>query len=388
MPNKERMTVFQQVRQHIEKVLQNHATEPIVVYTGIGTAAGYLSANGTLEAANYHQYPPFLQELKQRHQNLRLYIILIDPRQEDPPYLTKMEPYRKLHNGTDTCWLTLDGFTRVYVWRTNVGTVVDLPLADEKEAANDNISFVDITTELVALNAFAVEHSICTFYHDFTGRRNHLLAEYFDKDPHVRGHLDYIIYGFSARQDHGCYFDLTNDACFYAYHFDKGLRFRHPLLRVFNYFHFINMGLSNQQMQTVIEQGNYNKAMLARITAQGAAIINGIKTKFRNQAFATLRLIYNMMTDDDDDDNNIQNLNFCQELAPEMRVIVRQRLIERQHAVLFEELMHYFGKLLDPLVFLAQIDVTGYEMLSLVVNGEADPYNWYDVMLTFLPPSP
>ena len=43
-------------------------------------------------------------------------------------------------------------------------------------------NYINITDQLRHLNNFAINNNITTLYHDFSGRRNALLAEYFDKE--------------------------------------------------------------------------------------------------------------------------------------------------------------------------------------------------------------
>jgi hypothetical protein len=78
--------------QDIYQDIQNKSAlsrEPVFIYTGVGTAAGLRNADGTLELKNYHQYPPILQDLKNLIPALKLYIVLLDPCQECPPYMIK-----------------------------------------------------------------------------------------------------------------------------------------------------------------------------------------------------------------------------------------------------------------------------------------------------------
>ena len=70
----------------IEKISNIPLENPVFIYTGVGTS-GSVDHNGILQLQNYHQYPPFLQNLKNTIPNLHIFIILIDPYQETPPYM-------------------------------------------------------------------------------------------------------------------------------------------------------------------------------------------------------------------------------------------------------------------------------------------------------------
>jgi len=339
---------------------------PIVVYTGIGTAASPSLETSQLELANYHQFPPFLQEMKQNIPLMQLYILLIDPRQEDPPYLL-----------TDPRIKNVGGGVHVYSWRVDVGT----------ELNNNEYgpSFIDITANLQALNAFAIENHITTFYHDFTGRPNNLLAEFFDEDPSLKGHYDHIIYGLNARQDLGCYFDLTAAGCYYAYQVvdedeDKNM------LKVFNYY--------NETDDDQINDYLIGDLDFTRINVQRGLIISQVKALFRNRAFSKLRQVLAKATNDEPPNGNGNDLppngndlppneHFTDDIAlPSLRDKILQCIYQKKYFALFEILLHYYAKPLDRVAKILQLDLTGYEILEFII--QAEPYQWYDELQKFL----
>lgn len=340
---------------------------PIVVYTGIGTAASPSLETGQLEMANYHQFPPFLQEMKRNIPLMQLYILLIDPRQEDPPYLIT-DP--RLNN------INKNGLF-VYSWREDVGTVLNKqPLNDEYEPP-----FIDITANLQTLNAFAIKNCVTTFYHDFTGKPNHLLAEFFDEDATLNGHYDHIIYGLNARQDLGCYFDLTAAGCYYAYRMvDKDVGKK--MLTVFNYYHDTDDQM-NQYLTSELDE--------ERINVQRELIISQVKALFRNRAFSKMRHVYAKAVQSDDDGNDgLQrdndepcNEHFTDDIAlPTLRQKIVDQLRQKKYFALFENLVHYYAKPLDRVAKILQLDLTGYEILEFILQSE--PYQWYDELQKFL----
>ena len=106
--------------------------EPVLIYIGIGTFAGLLSfknddeGNPThisfLEEKNYHQYPPFIRHLKQTVPNLHLYIILIDPMQENPLYLLGDREYThdEFYEESPDKYTSFDGMIQINVLRRGV----------------------------------------------------------------------------------------------------------------------------------------------------------------------------------------------------------------------------------------------------------------------------
>jgi hypothetical protein len=381
------LNVFYRVQEHILQHTSNREA-PTVIYTGIGTAAGLLNNEGVLEAANYHQYPPFVQELKQLYADagLQLYIILIDPRQEEPPYHVKHDPLVEYVTdgsssiNTSKSYHSLDDTTHIYVWRAAVGTIVDrepVDDADEQQRLDLRPDQVDITSDLEALNAFAIEQGICTLYHDFTGRRNNLLAEYFD--PALQGHLDHIIYGFSARQDHGCYFNLLDEGCFLASKLVKNS------IVLFNYFQYAHDDRLLDQEATAASASAATTAatfpayMQSRIKNQATLIIDGVLALLRNHGFSVLRLAHGWLTGQNDP-AEVVNFYFCRQLAPTMHRLFRQRFAAGQFAQLFDDLVHYYAQRLAIVVQLKHLDLTAIEIMTFVVEGEPEPYRWYDAL--------
>jgi len=349
--------MFDVIMREIETSLKARVG-PIVVYTGIGTAASPSLETGQLEMGNYHQFPPFLQEMKQNIPFMELYILLIDPRQEDPPYLL-----------TDPRIKSLGGGIHVYSWRVDVGTVLN-----NNEYGQP---FVDITANLQTLNAFAIENHITTFYHDFTGKPNNLLAEFFDEDPSLKGHYDHIIYGLNARQDLGCYFDLTAVGCYYAYKVvDENM------LKVFNYYNETDDD-DDQISDYLIGDLNFT-----RINAQRDLIISQVKSLFRNKAFTKLRQVLAKAVPPSDNINDNEtpytnNEYFTDDIAlPTLRENINEQLYQKKYFVVFENLLHYYAKPLDRVVKMLQLDITGYEILEFII--QTDPYQWYDELQKFL----
>jgi hypothetical protein len=376
------LNVFTHVREHILQHTSNREA-PTVIYTGIGTAAGLVNAEGVLEPANYHQYPPFVQELKQLYTDagLQLYIILIDPRQEEPPYHVQHDPLVEYvtdginsSSSSSKSYHSLDDTTHIYVWRAAVGTVVDRELSDEQRL-DLRPDQVDITSDLEALNAFAIEQGICTLYHDFTGRRNNLLAEYFD--PALQGHLDHIIYGFSARQDHGCYFNLLDEGCFFASKLVK------KSIVLFNYFQYAHddrpMDPSVAAAAAAAAAATFAAYMQGRIKHQATLIIDGVLALLRNHGLSVLRLAHGWLTGQNDP-AEVVNFYFCRQLAPTMHRLFRQRFAAGQFAQLFDDLVHYYAQRLAIVVQLKQLDLTAQEIMTFVIEGEPEPYRWYDAL--------
>ena len=208
-------TIFTDIKERITIIPHD---ECVFIYIGVGTYAGLKNKDGILEPQNYHQYPPFLQDLKNSIPNLNLFIVLIDPMQEQPPY---MIADKGLANAAPSPTIA------IYSLLKSVYT-------DPYECYGDD--FINITEELRDLNKYAMAENITLLYHDFTGRRNSLLADYFDEE--LGEHLNHIVYGLSARQDHGCYFDLTAPESYFSWR-NEGGNHKRTYIILFNIYYYL-----------------------------------------------------------------------------------------------------------------------------------------------------
>ena len=156
----------------INKIRNIPLEEPVFIYTGVGAAAGSVDENGILQLQNYHQYPPFLQNLKNTIPNLHIFIILIDPYQETPPYMAtdknlilgpnEMAPNEianemgpnemgpnDILNDPIEYYSNKNKNINVYVMRKCVYT----------DPYQPNNNYINITDQLRNLNSFAIDNS-------------------------------------------------------------------------------------------------------------------------------------------------------------------------------------------------------------------------------------
>ena len=219
------------VKKEIMKVPTAH---PVFIYVGVGAASATLG-KAPLPADQYQQFPPFLQNMRNTIADLHLFLVLIDPYQENPPQVAMDYDLRakeaqnvKEDQAKEDHFSNNEGTFHVFVSRQAVYTDADL-LKDYSER------YHNITEPLRDLNTFAKENRASLLYHDFSGRKTALVAEYFDKEN--QDHLDQIIYGLSAREDRGCFFDLTQLNAFSPFRLDTTAE--RPVVRMFNYYKFI-----------------------------------------------------------------------------------------------------------------------------------------------------
>lgn len=363
--------------------------EPVFIYTGVGTAAGMRNTDGVLELANYHQYPPLLQDLKNIYPSLRLFIVLIDPYQESPPYMIKdidIDYNNTLYKDSkeekdDEKKQTVDIYDllqkniTVYTYRKNVITAPHIDPLNMKDG------YIDITSELHDLNHFAFyKHNVTTLYHDFTGRRNDILAEYFDDE--IGGEdLDHIIYGLSTREDHGCYFDLTALGTYMPYRLlNVGNGYKR--ISFFNIFKYIHTNSLDTMKNEMVAFPPYMQSM---ILSQQESVITTIKNDFKNNIFTTMRVLLRLIRGEEEKEG-INNFYMFHYISQTKRVLIEELYQEGRYKELFDYLLDFFSKKMDIMAKLKEMDMTGRELIGFIINEhDKNIYNWSNTLNSFFP---
>jgi hypothetical protein len=365
-----------------QEILKAPKHEPVFIYVGIGTLAGLLRPDGTLAPENYHQYPPFVQDLHNRIPCLNVFLVLIDPRQENPPYLLRDFPLKEVNRDH---YVSPNGHLQVFVHRKVVYTDPD------DEANYTEQGGINITALLRDLNDFTLANRASLLYHDFTGRRTGDIAEYFDRD--YAPNLDQIVYAMSAREHHGCYFDLTKPDAYFAIKIhadvvanDNGNFVNtRPILKMFNYFKYI---VQDYYEKAAEEIKSYPSYMHPFIEEQRVHIIHSLRTEFKNVNIATLRQIKKILLNPlDDIDPNIYLYNGFNK---HLRDLLLDLLKKKEYVTLNDVLFNLCASQLDIIARLKEMDLTGEQILRFI-TADSDPYQWYksiDGLLGASPQSP
>jgi sRNA-binding regulator protein Hfq len=342
---------------------------PALIYIGVGTRAGLIRyEDGILEDKNYHQFPPFLQNLENVVPNLQMYLILIDPIQENPPYLVHDKGFQPVMNMPNSYIKAAGGYkglqinknkTTVHVLRESVHT-------EPYETYTASPS-TDITRVLRDLNTFAKNHSVTTLYHDFTGKANHVLAEFFD--PEIGGqHLDHIIYGFCGRAEQGCYIDLSVPEASFPFYIENNHMSR-PMLKFFNIYQFIEL----DSLHTInsCERIKYNSSDL--INRQQEQVVENMLLQLRNQQLAVLRFLVQILAGEEKI-TEFANFNFLPKL-------LQKSALEYYHARDFRALYDYiltcFSKPINVAAKIRQLDLNGREILECIIADKKNIYDWF-----------
>ena len=381
-------TIITNIKERIQLIPVN---EPVFIYIGIGTFAGLKNNNGVLEPQNYHQYPPFLQHLINSIPQLNLFIVLIDPMQEQPPYVIADKGLDWVNNNDSNQFTSLVS-TANYACSQGSGQVQQMGRApqymrgsggraptvysllqkiytDPYECYGDS---TNITEELRELNKYVMEENITLLYHDFTGRRNSVLADYFDIE--IGTHLDHVVYGMSARQDHGCYFDLTDIGSYFPWQLRLGAQ--RPLIKLFNIFYYI----VNDSMNRIAQDAETYVSDMAidvntRINIQIEQVISTIKSDLINHMLSLLRIVFRLIVGDEQrEDINVEHcFNFISKIRREEFINLYN---DTNYSELYNKLIDYFSKDIDVVAKLKKLDLTGKEILQFIISGDK-PYEWY-----------
>jgi hypothetical protein len=330
--------------------------EPVMIYIGVGAASS--AGQHPLALDQYQQFPPFLQDIRNQVPNLHLFLILIDPFHENPPRVAVDYALHDKHRSQGH-YSSADGFLQTFVYRLSVYTDPD---------SNPPVNGLNITSTLRELNTFAQENRLSMLYHDFTGRRTALLAEYFELE--IRGHLDQIIYGLSAREDHGCFFDLTQPTAYMPFRIDQG-HFQRPVIKMFNYYNYI---VNNTYHLSASDLEHYPPAMHPLAALQKKQIITMIRTVFKNTILSLLRQVYHLLHKEEEEEE-VREIHRFNDVAHPYQRILEDMYREKKYTLLNEVLRAYSANELDILAKLSGMEMTGEQLLHLTTLS-ADPYQW------------
>lgn len=343
------------------------ARHPVFIYVGVG-AASATGGKTPLSLDHYHQFPPFVQNLRNSLPNLHVFLVLMDPYQENPPQVAVDHDLHEVQDGT--YYRNTEGTFQTFVYRKAVYINADI--------VNGN----NITETLRDLNAFAKEKCASLLYHDFSGRNIALVAEYFDREN--QDHLDQLVYGLSAREDHGCYFDLTQPHAFFPWRLDTSTE--RPVVKMFNYYKYIVNEHIAQEIQA------YPPEMHHLMDIQREQIIKGIREQFKNIHLSLFRQVHtqaqaqagqHLQAGQQSQAAEQLHADTFNQLPQLYRQMFLELSNEGEYSLLYELLFNYSASQLDILAKLKGLAMRGDELLTFITM-DPDPYKWYNVMNAIL----
>ena len=354
---------------------------PVFIYIGIGAAAQG-GADRELTRTNYQQFPPFVQDLRNQIPDLHIILLLIDPYHENPPRVATDYSLIANEDGGQESeqYCSHDKRLQAFVYRKVVYTDADLQQPDHG---------FNITPLLQDLHVFVKERHVSLLYHDFTGRKTALTSEYFDREN--REYLDQIVYGLSAREEHGCHFDLCEPHAYFPFRLDKLDNNSRPIVKMYNYYKYI---VNQTYLSSDIELQMYPIKMQSLSEIQKKQIIEIRSAQFKMIYLSILRQVKKYMLDYEDGLDGMDGLvaRAAQQESPDLvakylfydlnkfyKEMFTDLFKEKEYKLLYELIFNYTASELDVLAKIKEMDMTGDELLTFITSDK-DPYKWYDAV--------
>lgn len=366
----------------IKSTLDGLNNEPCMIYVGVGTYAGLMTEkNGIrfLEDKNYHQFPPTIQQIFMENRDMHLFIILIDPAQENPIYMaTDKELKNKLFDGNEWACIEENDFEMyvnnritVYPFRKAVYTQPNNYQYDEK--------YIDITQDLLYLNRLCIEHDLTFVYHDFSGIDSFKSIENYFYD-FIKDDLDHIIYGFGNGFISGCYFDLTEPRSFLATITEienRKIIKAFNIKKMMNEYNKLKSNTSITEFMTLyVDKFGIQNAEI--IYGQIENMINEFKYNFKNYTIYILRILkdFNNISKKKDD------IKYYIRYLSSNIINSISNMIEQNEPYIFDKTIKLISEYYDIELKLCLLN-TDYkryqpiEILHMITSNE-NKYKWFD----------
>ena len=346
---------------NIDCIIKTFPTDPVIIYIAVGGANN-----------DVHQFPPVLQMIKELDNKIKFILLYFDPYHEAPPTAirTVFGEYREVtEQKTDNAiqyTLTLpgkDASVFMFLHKRNVHV-------HGGDTSRDSVNITDL---LRTINAISIENNVSMIYHEFTGRVINTVSEIFDEE--LKNHLDQIVYGISARQDHGCFFDLTKDDAFFAIKKVNSIDSIRPVFKMFNFYKHINNNTLGGA-EYVKDLKEYPRNMHRYIEAQRKQLVTMNMTKFKTSDMYVLRQVHKQLNKETN--NELYTPNVCDKLTE----IYKELWDEKNYKILYELVMEEGEKTLNAIVFLGEFDVSGGEILKFITM-DPDQTKWYSKYAEF-----
>lgn len=351
---------------NIDCIIKTFPTSPIVIYIVVG------GANNPMQ-----QFPPALQMIKTLDPTVKFILLYFDPYHEHPPNVIKdvfvgyTETTRQTNETSFQYTLALPGRDEsvfMFLYKRNVHV-------HNGDTSRDSVNIADM---LRTVNAMSIENNMSMIYHDFTGREIHTVSEIFDEE--LKNHLDQIVYGISARQDHGCFFDLTKDNAFFAIkRVNNASMVNRPVFKMFNYYkHIINKTLGGVECFKDIKE--YPRDMHKYINAQRIQLFGIYINKFKTSDMFILRQVHKRINTNDTDNKN--NELYIPHVSVKLGELYKELWHEKNYETLRELVIERCEEILDKIVFLGNLDISGGDLLRFIIM-DPDQTRWYNKYAEF-----
>ena len=345
---------------------------PVFIYVCVGGATN-VDSDREVSPQNYHQFPPFLQAMRNTYPEMHFVLLLMDPLQECPPRVALDYSQEEMPNTDQMFYKNQDGTMRTFVLKQSVYTEV------EKELFYIN-NAVNITKELHDLNEFARGNDITLLYDTFTGRPVSIVADNYDMDN--KHHLHQIVYGIGGRDNHGCQTDLTQLLAYYPYRLEKSRHSMRPIIKLYNYYKYI---VKNDYTTMECDLIQYPPEMHVWAALQKNKIVENNINQFKNIHLPVLRELYRAIHNNNDNDqepNNNRAPNF-KNLPLIYHGLFDDLYNQHDYSLLNELFSNYLASELEIIINLKNVEMRGEQMLQMITDND-DPYKWYDNLVNIM----
>jgi hypothetical protein len=342
-------------------ILSSNIMNPIIVYVGVGTAAGTYVMRGNnkyVEPQNYHQYPKALRDMESiLQQNVKKYILLIDPCMEEIPHITQdKENGFNFVKESDNVYVDYSNQIFLQVLRENVTHDAYSKMA----YGNHGINITEDLTRLIEI----CKTKYCNFvYHDFSGRP--LLPLYNFYEGQIGDNINHIVIGFGAQGDFGCYFDLTSPVGTFAMKLDVSPN-RRSFINICSPRHYLNKGYSIEC--ALRDYPNCNHEVLRE---QFTRICKDKFDELVSRVFYKLRFLKKIQEKKDIKIDELEQL-----YGESLGKIIMEQIQEKNYEIAFIEALEFYGPQYDYLCLNNKLDFLGVDLLYKITSDAKDEYSW------------
>jgi len=342
-------------------IMSSNIQTPIIVYVGVGTAAGtytMIDNRKIVDPTNYHQYPKVLHDMENiLRYNAKKYILLIDPYMEDIPHITQdKENGFNFVKQSDNVYVDYKNQIFLQVLRENV-------THDAYSDMQYGMDGYNITSDLSSLIEICKSEYCNLVYHDFSGRQ--LLPIYNYHSSQIGEHCNHIVIGFGAQGDFGCYFDLTSPIATFAMKPDVSQGNRN-FVNICSPRYYLNKGITIER--ALRDYPNSNKEVLRE---QFSRICKDKFDELISRVFYKLRFLKKIQ---EKKDIKIDELK--QTYGDILGITIMERIQEKNYETAFIEALEFYGPQYDSLCIHNKLEFSGVDLLYQIISDAKDEYSW------------
>lgn len=347
-------------------VLSANVREPIIVYVGVGTAAGTFTMIGNhkiVESSNYHQYPQVLRDMENIIDGrcVKKYILLIDPCMEDEPHITQdgVNGFIFVKKSANVYYDSKNQI-HLHIMRENI--------VHDAYKGMYNMDVHNITQELTQLIEICKINHINMIYHDFSGRQ--LLPIYEYHENQIGYQANHIIIGLAAQGDYGCYFDLLSSVATFAMKYDIASNNR-SFINICSPRYYLKQNMTIDQ--ALSDYAHSNECVLRD---QFTRICKDKFDELVSRVFYKLRFLKHLQSKNNEELDKITIEDLYQMFGEHLSLTILQRIEDRNLETAFIEALEFYGPQYDVLCMNHKLPYSGIDLLYLVISDAKDTYSW------------